>query len=286
VAVAEHGSFVAAARAANVSVPALHRAVRDLETVAGTVLVDRQGRGIGLTRSGQILTRGFMLAIAELKTALEECLKLDGHITVGAMALSRSLLLPATLANLLQERPDARADVVEGSYLELVTLLRSGRIDIIVGALREQAGNDLKQESLFIDRLTIIGRGEHPLAQKTASFEDLAAFPWIIARRASGLLEQWQRIFDLSHKRRPDAPIHCGSVALIRGVLVRSDFLTLLSLNQVSAEVAAGSLIRIKSGIPDTMRTIGAITRRDWHPSRLQELFISILHQVAKDNFT
>lgn len=284
--VAEQGSFVAAAQAAGVSVPALHRAVRDLETVAGTALVERRGRGIGLTRPGQVLARGFMIGIAELRAALEECSRREGLLTIGAMALSRSLLLPATLANLVLQRPEARADIVEGSYLELAELLRNGRIDILIGALRRHPGPDLRQEPLFADRLTIIGRVKHPLAAKVASFEDLAAYPWIVARRASGLLDRWQQIFDRAGMPRPQAPIQCGSVALIRGVLVRSDFLTLLSPNQVSAEIASGSLVQLQSGIPDTMRTIGAITRRDWHPTNLQKFFMNVLRTVAHEQFS
>ena len=197
------------------------------------------------------------------------------------MALSRSLLLPATLADLLREHPEAQVDVVEGSYLELVELLRAGRIDMLIGALREAPGRDLTQEALFTDRLTIIGRAEHPLASGEAGFEDLAAYPWIVARRASGLLDRWQQMFDRADKPRPRAPIQCGSVALIRGVLVRSDFLTLLSPDQVSAEIEAGTLVTIASCVPDTMRTIGAITRRDWYPTPLQERFMAVLRVNA-----
>ena len=127
------------------------------------------------------------------------------------MALSRSLLLPATLADLLRDHPAARVDVVEGSYLELVELLRSGRIDMLIGALRDHPGRELLQEPLFADRLTIIGRAEHPLARGNeggeAGFEELAAYPWIVARRASGLLDRWQQMFDRADKPRPDAPI-------------------------------------------------------------------------------
>lgn len=278
---AEAGSFMRAAESAGVSVPALHRAVRDLEQLSGTPLVERRGRGVGLTRAGTTLARGFNLAHAELTTALEESSGKGGRLAIGAMALSRSLLLPATLADLLRDHPAARVDVVEGSYLELVELLRSGRIDMLIGALRDHPGRELLQEPLFTDRLTIIGRAEHPLASGEAGFEDLAAYPWIVARRASGLLDRWQQMFDHADKPRPDAPIQCGSVALIRGVLVRSDFLTLLSPDQVSAEIESGSLVTIQSCVPDTMRTIGAITRRDWYPTALQEQFMAVLRHHA-----
>lgn len=278
---AEAGSFLRAAADAGVSVPALHRAVRDLERLCQVPLVERSGRATVLSRAGHRLARGFGLGIAELTTAIEEAAGGGGRLAIGAMALSRSLLLPATLADLLREHPEAQVDVVEGSYLELVELLRAGRIDMLIGALRETPGRDLTQDALFTDRLTIIGRAEHPLASGEAGFEDLAAYPWIVARRASGLLDRWQQMFDRADKPRPRAPIQCGSVALIRGVLVRSDFLTLLSPDQVSAEIEAGTLVPIASCVPDTRRTIGAITRRDWYPTPLQERFMAVLRVNA-----
>ena len=279
--VSEAGSFMHAAELAGVSVPALHRSVRDLEQLCGTALVERRGRGVGLTRAGTKLSGGFMLAVAELGTALEEGGQGGGRLAIGAMALSRSHLLPATLADLLRSSPDAQVDVVEGSYLELVEFLRSGRIDVMVGALRGHPARDLQQEPLFADWLTVIGRAAHPLAGRLSSFEELADYPWIVARRASNLLERWQSLFDEAGVPRPQAPIRCGSVAMIRSLLVRTDFLTLLSPDQVAAEIETGLLIRIRSVVPDTRRTIGAITRRDWYPTPLQEAFMAALRTSA-----
>ena len=280
---AEAGNFVRAAQAARISVPSLHRAVRDLEQLAGCRLVERRGRGMGLTKAGTRLADGFMLGVRELRIALDETQGTGGRVAIGAMALSRSLLLPAALAELHAEFPDAAIDVVEGSHLELAEMLRSGRLDLMVGALREKPVRDLRQETLFSDRVTIIGRAGHPLADKEASFEQLAAYPWIVARRASALLERWQQIFDRAGVARPRAPIHCGSVALIRGMLLRSDFLTLLSPDQVSVELDAGSLTRIRSGVPDTLRRIGTISRSDWHPTQLQRRLVELLREQAAD---
>ncbi|MBU3076811.1 LysR family transcriptional regulator [Sphingomonas quercus] len=284
IALAEAGSFLKAAEEAGVSVPSLHRAVRDLEALAGVRLVERRGRGMGLSRTGARLARGFMIATAELAAALEETASGGQRLSIGAMALSRSLLLPASLADLLQRRPDIHVDVIEGSFLELVELLRNGRIDVLIGALREHPPRDLVQEALFTDALTIIGRAEHPLAGRVADFTELAAYPWIVARRASGLLDQWQQMFDRSGATRPTAPIQCGSVALIRGILVRSDFLTLLSTDQVRAEIESGTLVTIASCVPDTQRTIGVITRRDWFPTRLQEEFMATLKLTGSES--
>jgi hypothetical protein len=35
--------------------------------------------------------------------------------------------------------------------------------------------------------------------------------------------------------------------------------------------------------VPDTARTIGAITRRDWYPTVLQQQFLAELRAVAKE---
>jgi molybdate transport repressor ModE-like protein len=278
---AEAGSFVAAAQELGLSEPAVHRAVKELEELCGAAFVERRGRGVGLTTAGHKLARSFALAAAELAAALDEAVAQGGRLAIGAMALSRSLLLPATLAELSQTEPSATVDVVEGSYLELAEFLRNGSIDILIGALREHPPRDLHQEALFTDQLTVIGRADHPLADTHPGFQELALYPWIVARRASGLLERWQQLFDQAHMPRPRAPIQCGSVALIRGMLVRSDFLTLLSLDQVRAEIEAGELTRIRSAVPDTARTIGAITRRDWYPTGLQQQFLTLLRAKA-----
>lgn len=279
---AETGSFVAAAQSVGLSEPALHRAVKELELLCAMAIVERRGRGVGLTAAGHKLARDLALGVAELSAALEEGDDEGGRLSIGAMALSRSLLLPATLAALSQKAPTAHVDVIEGSYLELVEFLRSGSVDVIIGALRVEPPRDLHEEALFTDRLTVIGRAGHPLADKHAGYHDLTLYPWIVARRASGLLDRWQQLFDQVGMPRPTAPIQCGSVALIRGVLVRSDFLTLLSPDQVRAEIDAGQLIEIKSDAPDTARTIGAITRRDFYPTKLQRLFLDELRAVAK----
>ena len=227
------------------------------------------------------MARGFALGVAELDVALQEAALQPARVVVGAMALSRSMLVPVTLAEMSVLDPQAQIDVVDGSYGELVDGLRDGTIDMVIGTLRDAPGSGLRQEILLQDRITVIGRRGHPLVGRRPSLEELARFPWIIGRRTSALLERWQGIFDEAGVPRPEAPIHCGSVTTIRGLLVRSDFLTLLSRDQVQVELEAGLLAVIASEIPDTIRVVGAITRRDWFPSALQARFLKSLREVA-----
>jgi LysR family transcriptional regulator, regulator for genes of the gallate degradation pathway len=277
---ADAGSYVAAAATLGLSQPALHRAVGELERLAGAVLVERRGRGVALTAAGRALARQFRLASAELAAGLEALLPADGpvRLVVGAMPLSRARLLPAALARLLPAFPGVRVDVIEGAWSDLVEPLRDGAIDLMIGALREPAPPDLQQWPLTLDRLAVIARAGHPLGHIRASADDLGRYPWIIGREGSPLEAQWQALFPAA---LPPAPIACGSVMTIRELLLASDCLTLLSPEQVRVELHAGLLVKIDTDLPLSPRRIGAVLREGWRPSPVQRQFLAELAAVA-----
>ncbi len=281
---AEAGSFVGAAEATGISQPALHRALRDLEQVSGIALVERRGRGVALTVAGRRLARAARLAAGEIAAAIAEAAPDEapaGRISIGAMPLSRALLLPKAIAAFARAAPRMTIDIVEGSHRELVEPLRDGVIDLMVGALRgSPAYADLAEAPLLVDRLVVVGRARHPLARRGApSLSDLAHFPWIVGHAGTPLRRQWEALFD--GRRLPPAPIECGSVMTIRGILRDSDFLTLLSPDQVALEIESEVLAAIGAPLEGTLRTIGVTTRAGWRPTAMQALFLDILKRSA-----
>lgn len=281
-ALADAGSFVAAAEQTRVSQPALHRAVRDLERIHGWPLAERQGRGVVLSEAGRRLARGVRLAAAEIMAGIADVTSDPGgggSIVIGAMPLSRARVLPRAIARFLDGAPRALIDVVEGSWRELIEPLNDGKIDLMVGALREAAPPGLEQRPLLEDRLVVVGRSGHPLAGVAApSRADLARFGWIVGQRGTPLRGQWDALFG---EHRPAAPIECGSVMVIRGILQDSDLLTLLSPDQVALELQSGALAAIGPPLADGMRTLGTTTRAGWRPTGAQQRFIALLEQAA-----
>ncbi|UVO50624.1 LysR family transcriptional regulator [Sphingomonas sp. SUN019] len=282
--VADAGGFAGAAAASGLSQPALHRAVRDLEQVTGLPLVERRGRGVALTDHGHRMARGVRLAHREIAAGIAE-LSADpagtGRIAVGAMPLSRALVLPRALAAFTRAAPGVVIDVIEGSWRELVDPLRDGVIDLMVGALRDTALPDLDQRALFTDRLAVIARAGHPLAGVARpTLEQLAAYPWIVGSAATPLSGQWQALF--AGRAPPPAPIECGSVMVIRGLLRDSDLLTLLSPDQVALEVDAGMLAVIGARLADSVRTIGLTTRAGWRPSAAQQRLVELIERASE----
>lgn len=283
-ALADAGGFVGAALETGLSQPALHRAVRDLEQLCAMPLVERRGRGVSLTATGRRLARGVRLAAGEIAAAIAETRPEGadggGRIVVGAMPLSRARVLPRAIARFTAAHPRVQIEVVEGSWRELIDPLRDGVIDVTVGALRDDAPPDIAQTPLLTDRLVIIGRAGHPLAGKREiSGAQLAQFPWIVGQRGTPLRGHWAELFEGTPL--PPSPIECGSVMAIRGILIDSDFLTLLSPDQVALEVEAGMLAVIEREVGAGMRTIGVSTRGNWRPTAAQQRFVDALEDAA-----
>ena len=283
-ALADAGSFVTAGQTIGLSQPAVHRSVRDLEAATGQALLERRGRGVALTAAGRRLARGIRLVRAELMAAIVEARPSDGNgrIVIGAMPLSRALLVPTAVARLVADMPQVSLSILEGSRRELIEPLRDGVIDLMIGALRREVPNDLVQTALLDDHPVVVAGSRHPLAgSASVTVDQLAGYPWIVGHDGSPLRAHWEWLF--AGNRSARKPIECGSVMVIRGLLAAGDFLTLLSPAQVRLEVTSGLLSHIAASLPESPRTIGITTRAGWRPTSAQKHFVELLKQAADE---
>ena len=287
VALARAGSYAAAAGEAGVTEPSLHRAVGDLGLAMGYRLAERRGRGVALTSAGAALARRLRLALAELRSGLEEIEALkgqeSGRVVVGAMPLSRARLLPRVISRFRAEFPHVHISVLEGSHVELVGPLRDGEVDMMIGALRDGSiGQDLVQKAMFEDRPTILARAGHPLAGGWDA-DALRRYPWILPPEGTPLRQLWRKMMGALGGALPAVPIECGSVMTIRELLVNGDYLTMLSRDQLALELDAGMVIDIGPAPGAISRTIGLTIRADWRPTRLQHHFMAAIDQEVEN---
>ncbi len=288
IAIADAGSYAGASAETGLAQPSLHRVIRDLSIALKRTLVERRGKGIALTDQGRRTVRAFRLARAELESGLSELEALSGRdrgrISIGAMPLCRARLLPSAVTAFHRTHPDAEIVIVEGSFRELIEPLRDGVIDVLIGALRDTSvGADLVQSPLFVDRLVVLGRKDHPLAKQGSrvGVKELTRFPWVMSAPGTPLRIQWEHMF--SGGSTPKIPIESGSVLANREILRKSDFLTLLSPDQVAMELAAGWLVKICEAPSNLERTIGVTSRTGWRPTRMQQAFLETLDTAAND---
>ncbi len=185
VAVAEHGSFTAAAGHVGVTQSAVTKSISDLERELGYLIFHRTARGVMVTEEG----RHFVERAARLLTEAKDLLRgvspdhdpYAGMLHIGVCPASMEWLLAQPLSLLLSRYPSIRLDVSGGTFERVVQQLRAGIIDVAFGfdaAFSEQP--DFRRESLPPLRTTLFVRIEHPLiGLPTITDADLALYDFI-----------------------------------------------------------------------------------------------------------
>lgn len=287
-AVVEHRNFSLAARAAHLSQPSIHRAARDLERLLDVPLFENTSFGVTPTREAEKLARRARLAFAEIEQARAEVHALSGgesgRTVIGAMPLARSFLVPNALLEFTRQCPEHSVSIIEGTYEHLLSALRMGEADFLVGALRNPPPvADVVQEHLFDDPLSIIVRAEHPLTRsKRISVAALSKYPWIAPRAGTPLRAHFDRLFASADLPAPARPIECNSLAAARALLLESDRIMLLSAHQIHYELQAGLLTALPHPAGKVVRPIGLTMRHDWRPTGSQERLLDVLRDRSR----
>lgn len=255
--------------------PAVSAALKALESGLGTALFERDARGLVPTAGGEIVALHFKRVLAELRHIVPDLLARDGllagSVHVGALPLGRTHLLPRAIATLLAAHPQLRVATYESPYEALAAQLRSGDIDFILGALRPDAqAKDLRQRTLFEDRLAVIARAGHPLATARADpnrFDRLGTAAWVLSRPGSPSRMLLEQAFAAAGRPPPEPAVETGDLAVLRGLLRAGDMLTAISPHQLREEIALGSLVVLDVPLENTRRHIGLTERAGAIPS-------------------
>lgn len=287
VSVAGVNSYAAAAEQIGLSQPSLHRAMRDLQQVLGVPLLARSGRTVRATDAANRLVHFTRLMLAELRAGMDEVATLgadpSGHLRVGVLPVARAHFLPTVLADFCAQHPAASVEIIEGPYAELLARLRQGDMDLLIGSYRESIpARDVLQEELFDDALSVVGRAGHPLqGKRRLATRDLLDHPWVVPAPGTPMRLHWERLFASRGVASPQLRVQCGSVMLMRGLMLQGDWLTLMSGDQFLLESQAGKLVRIGALGPDFRRRIAMTRRIDWRPTPLQSEFMRMLRHAA-----
>jgi LysR family transcriptional regulator of gallate degradation len=289
IAVAECHSVTFAAHSLGLSQPAVNRAFRDLERFLGIALFDRTPQGMIPTWAGSELVRRAKLALAELRYADDEIAQVagigGGRVTVGTLPLCRTVVVPRAVTRLMEVSPRLRVATVDGPYENLLAGLRCGDIDVIVGALREPPPvDDVIEEFLFEDKLSLFVRADHPLARrKRIDLEDLCDSGWILPREGIPSRMRFATVLEARGLPQPSQVIETSSLVVARGILMESDRIALVSRHQAFYEDAYGMLKALPLDLPGTDRRIGLTLRANAFLSPGAQAMVEGLRAVATE---
>ena len=284
---AEMRNMPAVAAQFGVTQSTLSALVRELEARIGCPLFTRSARGVAPTPAGVQIAFRSTRALAELRSIGSDLAAIQGVVQgsivvgIGPMPFSRTTVLPTAIVSLIEAHPRVRVRTLERPYELLLAALRSGEVDVILGAMRPtDEVKGLIQEHLFDNRIVLVARAGHPLATAAKiNFRALRKSQWVLSQRQSPTRELLESFFADQGEPMPQPVVETGDLALVRGLLLKSDMLAAVSAHQLQYELEAGTLVVIDFRLRTTQRKIGIIQRASAMPAPCT---LALLEEVRK----
>jgi DNA-binding transcriptional LysR family regulator len=278
-ALAEYGSFVAAAARLRISQPALTRSIKRLEAQLGVQLFERSTRRVQITAAGrefaavaERMLNDLGITVQSVREVAEER---RGLVVISSVMSVAGGVLPAIVAAYRADRPGVEIHIREGVHATVLEDVRSGVADFGIGYVDDLpefvVGTALSRETFCV-----VMPARHRLAQRRGlSLGDLRDEAVI------GLPTESRT------RRTLDAAAASAGITLRQTVIV-GQFATLMGL--VGAGVGVGivpkgatrsllarGLRSVPLGEPRLTRRLGLIALREREPTPAASGFLALL---------
>jgi LysR family transcriptional regulator of gallate degradation len=277
-----------AAQRIGVTRAAVYQSLRVLENLLELPLFENSGAELRSTAFADVLAAHFSLAFSLIQHGVDEIASLDGtargQLVIGTLPYARTVLVPRTIHRVLEMHPHIQIGTREGPYDVLERALRTGAVDLIVGATRRHGANSpLLAEVLFEDELAVICGTHHPLAARThVSIAGIMGYGWVLPGKTTPARQLFNRFLERHGQAGPKQVIETASLSMTRSLLLESDRLALLSSHQVQLDQEAGLLTTLPIRLDQTFRPIGVTRRAHSTPSPAARAFMSALRELLQ----
>lgn len=269
VAIDEHGSLTAAARALGLSQQAVSQRMRALERSWRLELFARGARGTRLTPHGELVVqwahevldhiKGFEASVESLTHTRQSRLKVAASLTVAEH------LIPSWLIALNRPAHQVHVELAAVNSVGVIDAVRAGEVDL--GFIETpDIPADLHATDLGTDQVVIVVAPSHPWAARgIVSAAELAAMPLISRESGSGTRRTVELTLagaGVSASIAPPAAV-LATTAGIKATVMAGSGVAALSLRAVIDDVRAGLLRTVAIDMPPMTRPLSALTRRD-----------------------
>lgn len=248
VAVEHTGSIKGAAAELVVTQPSVSGAISALEKELGVSLVERRGRGVGLTDAGVAFAPFAARALGLLEEGRSAALGAADperqELKIAAVNTAGEYIVPPILRAFRRRYPrtDVRLEVTNRAGVLRHVELREA--DVGVGGSPPESG--VFDGIPFLDNeLVVIISPEHPLASRRGvSFRDLERVTWLLRESGSGTRIFVENLF-AEKGIKPSSTMTVGSNGAIKQSVRAGLGVSLQSRRAVALELAMGLLSEI-----------------------------------------
>jgi DNA-binding transcriptional LysR family regulator len=288
VAVAEHGTLMAAADALNVSQPAVTKSIKELEARVGVQLLERSGAGVHLTRYGETLLRRARAVIAEIASAERELEEMKSGVertlSIGVSMLASSIAVSDALRAFRKRWPDVRLNVYECLPTQSIDGLRDGSFDLCVAFV---ADSDVTAEYTVVpiseSTQLLAVRRDDPLVRETR-LAKLTGARWLYNHTRDSLPAFWR---ELCGNRVLSLPYHvnvCTSQRLYPQLAQEAGTISVWPEFLLQEQIKVGLMHQLETDACPSRLTLGLLHRRDLVMTASLGYFVDCMQRISTHN--
>ncbi|MDB5850630.1 MAG: transcriptional regulator, LysR family [Rhodoferax sp.] len=263
IAVAERGSFRAAAEHIHLSPPALSRRIDKLEGILGARLFNRTTREVELTPLGRVFVERARAALDDLESAMLGITDLaasrSGRVTVACVPSAAIHFLPSVVKTFAERYPMIRIRVIDEAASQVLASVVAGESDFGISFMGSQMP-DVEFEPIHTDPFVLAMPLAHRLAQrKSVDWRELDSERLIAVARTSG---NRQLLDDALAKAgiNPAYRFEVSHIATLLGMVQAG--LGLAAVPRMALPAAHATLTGVVLKGPAVSRVLGLATRR------------------------
>ncbi len=278
VAVAE--SITGAARALQVSQPAVSKQLGELEGALGARLVDRLPRGVRLTSAGRALSEHAARIFGIERVAEVELAALlgvrRGRLSIGASTTVGSYLVPRVLGAFHRAHAELGLELEIGNTSAVYELVRQQRVEL---GLTEGlvTDDDLLVHVFDEDEMVVVAApGDPLLARGKVSAKELVKLPFVMREVGSGTRE----VVEAALEKRGlsvEPVMSLGSTEAVKSAVRARLGIAVVSRLALELELRSGSLVAVDVADLAIRRSLHLVELRGKSRSPAAARFVELL---------
>ena len=282
--VAETGNISLAAKNLYISQSAVSQSIKQLETALQARLFARSPRGVSLTWEGQMLYQYVRSALGLLATGEDKLSQaqqlLLGTLTIGASDTVTSFFLTPFLETFHRQHPGIRLKIVSGRSAKVLSMLRSGAVDIAFASSPSEPG--LSTWSCFATHSVFVaGSGYDCDFDHVYTRQEIADFPLILLeRKASSRVFLEQYFLQSGITLTPE--IELSSRSLLVSLAKIGLGVAGVTLEFVQDALLSGDIRLLKTDFTIPARSVDMCTLQDVTPTAAASAFMEMVRQDAE----
>ena len=279
--VAETGNISVAAKNLYISQSAVSQSIKQLETALQARLFARSPRGVTLTGEGQMLYQYVRSALGLIATGEDKLSQaqqlLLGTLVIGASDTVTSWFLTPYLDEFHRQHPGIRLKIVSGRSAKVLSMLRSGAVDIAFASSPKDSALDAWP--CFATHSVFVAGSHYPCDfDHVHTRQEIADFPLILLeRKASSRVFLEQEFLKSGVTLTPE--IELSSRQLLVSLARIGLGVAGVALEFVRKDLESGDIRLLKTDFTIPERSVDMCTLKEVPPTAAASAFMEMVQK-------